>query len=182
MDNKTIKTLAVVAIVVAVGGLTMGYAALTQTLNIKTTATVQSGSTTWNISFTNPGTGTATGHAVKGTMNLTGTDVNVTGVVLKTAGDTVTYTFDVKNAGQVNAKLTTLTPKTPTVSGGTLAEGAYTYTLTYQGGNAVKVNDTLSAGETKNMVLTIKLANNATLPTADAVISGLGYTLVYTQA
>ena len=51
MESKNVKMLAIVALLVAIGGLTMGYAALTQTLNISTSATVQSQATTWDIHF-----------------------------------------------------------------------------------------------------------------------------------
>lgn len=184
MENKTVKTLAIAALVVAIGGLTMGYAALTQTLEINSSATVQSAATTWDIHFEKPDAGAATGHAVKGTIALDTTDVTVSGVVLKTNGDSVTYTFDVKNAGQVNAKLTTLTPKPATATG--LKENGYSYTLVYADTKApVAVNDTLDAGVTKKMQLTITLTvgdTNSDLPATNVDITGLGYTLVYTQA
>lgn len=187
MESKNVKILAIVALVVAIGGLTMGYAALTQTLNITTSATVQSQATTWDIHFENADEGTATGHAVKGSLSLDTTTVTLSGVVLKVQGDTVEYTFDVKNAGQVNAKISTLTPKVPTVGGNgtdqTNVENGYEYKLTYSdSGTEVKQNDTLDAGETKTLKLSVSLKADATLPSQDITISGLGYTIVYVQA
>ena len=187
MDSKTVKWLAIAALIIGVGGLTMGYAALSQTLNINTSATVQSQGTTWDVHFENQGEGTATGHAEKGSISLDTTTVTVSGVILKVAGDKVEYTFDVKNGGQVNAKISTLTPKDPVVSGSgqdkTNVQSGYEYKLTYSdSGTNVQQNDTLNAGESKTMKLTISLKSGATLPSTDITITDLGYTIVYVQA
>ena len=187
MESKNVKMLAIVALLVAIGGLTMGYAALTQTLNISTSATVQSQATTWDIHFENADTGTTTGHAVKGNLSLDTTTVTLSGVVLKVQGDKVEYTFDVKNAGQVNAKISTLTPKVSTVGGNgtdqTNVENGYEYKLTYSDSDTeVKETDTLNAGETRTLKLTVSLKADATLPNQDITISNLGYTIVYVQA
>ena len=185
MSNKTINTIAVAALIIAIGGLTMGYAAFTQTLNINTDATVQSNDSTWKIYFSNQDTGVTTGNAVKGNITLNTTDVSVSGVILKTAGDKVEYTFDVKNEGQVDATLATLTPKTPSLSGDSAdqekVESGYTYTLTYVDGGNVQQGDELNSGDTKRMKLTISLSEGVSLPTGDVTISNLGYTLVYSQ-
>ena len=185
MESKNVKMLAIVALLVAIGGLTMGYAALTQTLNISTSATVQSQATTWDIHFENADTGTTTGHAVKGNLSLDTTTVTLSGVVLKVQGDKVEYTFDVKNEGQVDATLATLTPKTPSLSGDSAdqekVESGYTYTLTYVDGGNVQQGDELNSGDTKRMKLTISLSEGVSLPTGDVTISNLGYTLVYSQ-
>ena len=185
MSNKTINTIAVAALIIAIGGLTMGYAAFTQTLNINTDATVQSNDSTWKIYFSNQDTGVATGNAVKGNITLNTTDVSVSGVILKTAGDKVEYTFDVKNEGQVDATLATLTPKTPSLSGDSndqeKVESGYTYKLTYVDGGNVQQGDELNSGDTKKMKLTISLNEGISLPAGDVTISNLGYTLVYSQ-
>ena len=191
MENKTLKTLAITALVVAVGGLTLGYAALTQSLSINTSAKVQNSATGWKILFSNPNAGSATGDAVKGSISLNANDVTVSDIVLKAPGDSVTYTFDVVNNGEIDAQLTTFTLKTPTVTGTgekkaddeALVNGKYTYSLTYtDGGQAVTQGDTLNAGETKSITLKIVFDASVTqLPTADVTIDGLGASLIYTQ-
>jgi len=191
MNSKPLKTLAIAAVIVAVGGLTLGYAALTQTLNISTEAKVQNTATSWKVKFNNPSSGTATGDAVKGTITVNDTTATLTGVVLKAPGDSVTYTFDVTNAGQIDAKLSSVTMKTPTVTGTgssasadkTLVEGNYTYALTYNDGTAISQNDALGAGATKTIKLVVTYKSSATsLPAGDVTISGLGATLTYAQA
>lgn len=189
-NNRAFKTLAIVAICIAVVGLSIGYAALSQTLNITTEATVGSQASNWNIKFVNPGEGQATGTSDVGTITLTSTDVTVSGVILKAPGDAVTYTFDVVNDGTIDAKVSTFTQKTPTVTGSGDAKTAdeelvntnYTYSVTYADGSPIKPDDTLTANETKNLKLTITYGADATsLPINDVVISGLGATLVYVQ-
>lgn len=191
MNARNFKTIAVIAICIAVVGLSVAYAALSQTLNIKTNATVQSSASSWNVKFVNPGTGTVVGTAVKGTITLTDTTVIASGIILKAPKDSVTYTFDVKNAGQVGAKLSTITPLTPSVTGTgdtaaadvTLVKANYTYTVTYADGSAIKANDTLPAGTTKSLKLVITYKDTATsLPSGNVTISNLGSTLVYVQA
>lgn len=190
MENKTIKTIAITALIVAIGGLTLGYAALNQVLNITTDAKVQSQATSWNVKFVNPDSGVATGDAVVGTISLNDSTVTVSGVVLKAPGDTVTYTFDVTNAGDIDAQLSTISMKTPTIEGTgataasdkTLVEGAYTYTITYQDGTPLNANDDLLSQDTKKIKLTISLKDTVTqLPQSDVTISNLGATLTYIQ-
>lgn len=192
MENKTVKTLAIAALVVAVGGLTLGYAALSQVLTINTEAKVQSSKTSWNVKFVANAVADpeATGDAIKGTATLTDTTVTLNDVVLKAPGDTVTYLFDVTNAGQIDAKLSSIAMKNPTVTGigetkeadETLVDGSYTYTITYADGNAIAAEDTLNAGETKNLKLVVTLkADTVNLPANDVTISGLGATLTYVQ-
>lgn len=192
MENKTVKTLAIAALVVAVGGLTLGYAALSQVLNINTTAKVQSLKSSWNVKFVanTKADPEATGNAAAGTATLTDTTVTLNDVKLVAPGDTVTYLFDVTNAGEIDAKLSSISMKNPTVTGTgdakeadeTLVEGAYTYTITYADGSAIAAEDTLDHGTTKNLKLVVTLkADTTNLPAEDVTISGLGATLTYVQ-
>ena len=185
--ENNFKILIIMAIVIAIVAVTLGYAGLSQVLNITTSGTVQSQATSWNVKFTNAGAGSVTGSATKGSISLNNTTVTVTGVVLKAPGDTVTWTWDVTNAGQVPAKVSTFTNLTPTVSGAsadvTTVNSNYTYAITYSDGVAPKANDALAAGATKSMKLVITYKSTATtLPSANVTISNLGATLTYVQA
>ena len=186
--NVSMKNLSLAAIVIAVCSLTLGYAALTQTLNINMGATVQSGQTTWNIYFASSGKNpVVTGLAQAGSMSLTNTTVTVSDVLLKVGGDSVTYTFKVKNDGEIDAAVVYMAPTMPTFSGGTEAEqtamsNAYIYKLEYTDGTEVKLNDTLKAKEERGMQLTLALKDNTELPSSDITISNLGYTLTYVEA
>ena len=91
LRNVSMKNLSLAAIVIAVCNLTLGYTALTQTLNINMGATVQSGQTTWNIYFESSGTSpVTTGLAQAGNISLTNTTVTISNSLLKVGGDSVT--------------------------------------------------------------------------------------------
>jgi len=181
------KALSLAAVILAVCSLTLGYAALTQTLNINVGGTVQSGTTTWNIHFENNGkSATKVGNAVLGTMDLKQTTITLSGVTLKTAGDSVTYSFNVVNDGELDAMISVLTPTEVTVTGGTTTEQnalkqAVEYTLKYADGTEVGLNDSLLASEEKEMLLTISLKAGTTLPSSNVSISNIGYTITYVQ-
>lgn len=170
------------------------YAAFTQNLTINGKATVKKSS--WSIKFSNLGTVQKTGSAAQvtaPTINTNDTKISEYSVSLTKPGDSITYTFDVVNDGDYDAKLSTITIPTPTctkTTNGTDADATnvcsnLTYSLTYDDGTALAVNDTLNAGATKSMKLTLTYNSNASaaqLPTADVSISNLGITLTYTQA
>jgi len=99
--ERKIKSLSLIALVVAVLGLTVAFASLSQTLTINGTAKVDSAK--WDIHFENLSFGTVTGDAtiiteptIKDSSN--GKKSTVIGdydVTLTSPGDSVTYTFDV---------------------------------------------------------------------------------------
>ena len=189
--ERKVRTLSLIALIVAVLGLTVAFAALSQTLTINGTASVDAA--TWDIHFANLSDATLTGDAsvttapiIKGDNNTTIGDYDVT---ITKPGDSVVYTFDVVNAGTVDANLGELTKNVkPTCSSnsGVAADEAIvcdglTYSLTYtDSGNTVAQNDTLDKGATKNMTLTLEYESDL-LPSDDVTISGLDITLKYVQ-
>jgi hypothetical protein len=89
--DRGFRVLAIVAICIALVGLTIGYAALQTTLTINTKATVKAA--TWNVKFQNLGTPTLTGEAaVVNAATLTDTVVTID-VSLKKPSDQVVYTL-----------------------------------------------------------------------------------------
>ena len=106
------KVIAVVALLVAVAGLTIGYAAYSSTLTINGTATVDPAN--WNVKFAYTSgdslTAETTGNATQTTApTLTDTAVSGFNVVLNAPGDSITYKFSVKNTGTLDATLGTYT-------------------------------------------------------------------------
>ena len=92
--------------------------------------------------------------------------------------------------GSLNAKLTAYTFATPTITGtGTnaaadaqIVEDNLIYTLTYSDGTAIGVNDTLNAGESKTLKLTVAYDSAAdALPEAEVDITGMDVTFTYSQ-
>lgn len=193
MENKSFKILAIVALCVAVAGLSVAYAALSQSLNINASAKAGASSSNWNINFKN-GQCSKTGGAIVGNITTTGTSVTVTESTFTAPGDTVTCTFDVVNDGTIDAKVSSITipavtALTYTGSGAaketdeTLVKGNMEYSVTYSDNSPIQTNDTLTAKETKNLKLTLKYKDEAVaLPVADVSITNINATLVYEQA
>ncbi len=192
--ERQTKILALIAIVIAIGGLSIGFAAFSTTLNINGAAQVEASS--WEIIFENLSAETVTGTATElaaptiatGSTTISGFDASLT-----TPGDTIVYNFDVTNNGTFDAEIGTLTVAAPTCTGtGATATtdaanvcGNLTYTLTYTDGTAVAVNDTLDAGQTRGMKITLTYAADTTaaeLPAALVEVTTLDASIIYNQA
>ena len=199
-NGREMKILVVAALIISIVAIGIGFAAFSQNLTINGNASVQTSS--WKVKFIELGSATLTGTAAEVTKpTLSDTTIGTYNATFKTPGDSISYKIKVSNTGSYNAKITTATISVPTCtgkSGESTAEAdagkvcdKLTYTLVYDtddtksAGQAVQVGDTLDAGETRPMVLTLKYTEftDATLlPAADVSISNLGVTLVYSQA
>ena len=104
--ERRIRKLTVVALVVAVLGLTVAFAALSQTLTINGTASVDSAS--WDIHFANlTGPDIEGGAEAQGSPTLNATTISGLNMSVTKPGDSVTYYFDIVNAGTIDAVLNT---------------------------------------------------------------------------
>ena len=113
------KIIAVIALVVAVAGLSVGFAAFSSTLNIGSTTQAQIDTNLWNVGFADTngdmaGLTTATpvaGSNSNGSINMLKYTLSQgTAATLSTrSGSSVTYNFKIKNAGQINAVLNSIT-------------------------------------------------------------------------
>ncbi|MBP3635260.1 MAG: hypothetical protein J6J17_02210 [Bacilli bacterium] len=206
MSNK-IRNVVLIILAIALIGMTIVYAALSQTLNITSTAKVKA--STWDIHFANLSEATKVGGAnVTTPPTLASTTISGLDVSLVKPGDSVSYTFDVVNNGSIDANLGTYTINTKgngitctDSSGSTTSSNATNvcnnliFTLTYNtattaaqtgtaisAGTAVAKNQKLKAGQTVKLKLTVTFNSAATsVPTSDVTISGLNSTLVYDQ-
>ena len=150
--NGNGKIVAVVALVVAVVGLSLGFAAYSTSLRISTTADVKpANDNNWNVGFSTNGTtiedvttaGTKAGvNATTATPALSGGSIDVTkytiaqtsgqNAVLKTeAGSYVTYTLDILNKGTIPAYLDAIdfSNVTMTCTNGAAPSGSADWTL-----------------------------------------------------
>ena len=101
--NRKIKILSLVALIVAVLGLGVAFAALSSKLTINGSAKAQAGS--WNIHFAktlNMPTQT-TGNASFTEPTLSDTSILGFKATVTKPGDSVTYYFDIVNSGTVDA-------------------------------------------------------------------------------
>ena len=108
MKDRSFKIVAVVALVMALSGLVVAYAAYSTTLKVSGTVTAKSSKQSWNVQFQNLSAGTKTGLAsIKTAPTLSATQVSGFEIEFFAPGDSIEYTWDVTNAGKLDAKLTT---------------------------------------------------------------------------
>ncbi len=192
--ERNLKILVIAAITIAIGGLSIGFAAFSRTLTI-TGAEATVNSSSWDVHFENlvpstTGTATTTGGSITPTNSTSITGIDMT---LTSPGDSVTYTFDVVNGGDFDAIATTLNIDTPTcVGSGVNATVDATnvcnnleYTLTYADGSDILTTPSLTTAEgTKSMKLTLTYSNAITadqLPASAVTVSDLNASILYSQ-
>ena len=192
MNNK-IQNIVLGILAVGLIGLTVAYATLSQNLTINGTAKVAAA--TWDVHFETMSAGTATGYATiptSGKLAISGTTISGNIGTLKAPGDTITYTFNVKNAGSINAKISSITaPKltcTPANTGGsqTVANNVcanLTYTIEYtsESPKTIAVGNTLTSGASKNITLKIVNSSDATLASEDITVTASPMIINYVQ-
>ena len=192
MNNK-IQNIVLGVLTVGLIGITVAYASLSQNLTINGTAKVAAA--TWDVHFEGMNAGTATGYATiptTGKLAASGTSVSGNIGTLKAPGDTITYTFNVKNAGSINAKISSITAPNltcaPATSGGsqTVANNVcanLTYTIEYtsESPKTIAVGNTLTAGASKNITLKIVNSSNATLASEDIAVTASPMIINYVQ-
>ena len=182
----------VLALLVGIVAVSISYAAFTQSLNINGVANVQA--TSWSVHFANLTNAVTSGtahEATSPTIKSGQTSIGDYSVDFYTPGDSITYTFDVVNEGDYDAKISVLTKGTPTCNGTDATSNTNVcanleYTLKYTtNGETVSQNDPLRKGQTKNMTLVLKYKTTIgqnELPTAEVTVSNLGITIQYSQA
>ena len=179
--ERRTKALVIVVLLIVVAGLTVAFAALSTTLNINGTSYLDAAK--WGIRFENlssptrVGKATTTGTAkIEETKSAEITDMNVS---LSIPGDKVTYTVDLVNKGTINAKIDNI-EKTVLTSE---QQRYLTFKVTDKDGREVSEGDILSAGETRNLTITIEFIKDLTkenLPKQTSTIS-LSYKLNFVQ-
>ena len=179
--ERSVKLLIISILFMLIAGLTVAFAALSTTLNINGTAYLDAAK--WGIKFENLSEPVKVGNAsVVGTSKIEETkSAEITGinVNLSTPGDKVTYTVDLVNEGTINAKIDKI-EKTQLTSE---QQRYLTFKVADQNGKEVSEGDILSAGETRNLTITIEFIKDLTkedLPKQTSTIS-LSYKLNFVQ-
>ena len=187
--TRQIKIISLCALLAAVLGLTVAFAALSQTLTINGSAAVDAAS--WDIHFekTSGKETEVKGAATFTEPTLSGTTIENFSATLTKPGDSVTYYFDIVNKGTIDAVI--LSYNFPTAMEeclhkslssnpecepfdlvkndevDTYDKGKYLQLFDYNiyyvdGGKKLAREDTLNAGETKHMKLVIEYKDTAT--------------------
>lgn len=181
------------SLAVAVVGLSVAYAALSQTLNI-TLATVTQSPQQWKVAFvTGTVTPTAGGTSATGrtcgNATVTESQVSIESLSLSKPDDSCTYALTIKNTGTIAAKLNTIVVNEPssvscTKSGASMVCGNITYSLVtnVSNGTLLTTGGTLAASTgTLNVWLVAKYTGTNVNSTA-ITHSNPNFVLTYVQA
>ena len=162
--DRSTKVIAIVALLVGVVGLTLGFAAFSTSLQINTQADVEVSTGNWNVGFSTNGTtpitygntstvtGTNQSNQTSGSIDVTKYTISQTSgsnaVLTTTSGSEVTYNLYIANAGTLTAYSDSLTfPNTlvtcAPVSGNnsSVIEGTANAGTTETGGNSTTISD-----------------------------------------
>lgn len=207
--ERKIKVLSIVALIIAVLGLTVAFAALSQTLTINGTSKVEKnddgqGNKRWEVRFYGVSSDGSidesattvkpviTGDATAVDATLSDTTISIIktggdGVVLKKPGDKVVYSFYVKNNGSIDAKLGTVSKNLGCQTNNEndkvfCNNNEILATLAYDDGNSINEEDELEHTGSRKINLTFEFSNEATsLPTDDITLFNAPIVLTYVQ-
>jgi hypothetical protein len=174
------KLIAVIALVLAVAGLSIGFAAFSSTLNITTNSNVSVSGDNWDVGFSPNGStmaakttaeaSTITGSGVTnaGTMKLMKYTLypDTAATISTTANEAVTYSFYIKNAGNIDAVLDSISFGSLTCAYNTSASDR---TIDQDASNVGATQSATSNG-------TISNADCATMFNVKLTIDGTDYT------
>lgn len=189
MSSK-VQNIVLGALFICLITLTIIYARLTQRLDIKADNSLKSAK--WNIHFENLNS-SVIGKAKLSSNNqlaIMNDSTTISGSVgdLYLPGDTIIYTFDIVNSGNLPGILgfdpTIGTPECSSLdidSSKNVCDNVE-YTLTYADGTLIKAGDYLDSGEKKAAKLTLSLKETMFLvPSKDVSITNIAATLFYNQ-
>lgn len=188
-NNLRIKNILLLILTCGFVGMTVAYATFTSQLLIRDNeARVKS--ETWDIHFENgQPTRTIGGTVVRQEPTLTATLISGLRVDFSTQGDGAVYDFYIKNAGTINAVLSSITKGTPVCTSANPADANYVcenieYKLVYtETGEEVAIGNKLDAGESVkvSLIVNYKTNNNPTTLTSDVVVRGFDAVFNYVQ-
>ena len=182
MANKTKKEvtkkfnvkgfLAVVILFLGTFGLFLSFAQLAYSVQNRTDTVASRTDAKWDIAINNVSKAELKGEA-KNVNDPTSNNLGLTGfeATVRKPGDSVKYTFDINNAGSIEAKIAEFTKGKPTCKAAsdgldsrtdevkeadsTLVCGSLEYSVTYEDGKEVAANDVIAAGSKKTVVMTV---------------------------
>lgn len=189
--ERKLKLMVTIALIVSVLALSVAYAAYSATLLISGTVIAKKTSDTWNVHFEAPDGETTLiptlgGNAkVTSKASLTETSISNFEVTFYAPGDSITYNFDVKNTGSVDATLNKITmgSLTCSVSGQSDSNSEavqlcqnLSMTITKLNGENVLVGDKISVGNSQRYILTITWNKNDTFSYSNDIRINVGET------
>lgn len=187
--KRTSKIIAIVAIIIALLGLSFSFAAFSTNLSIDGAGKMSGRN--WDIHFENLSSANLVGaveELQKPVINGNTTSISTFRVRFNESKDSISYIFDIVNDGEIDAKLTTLSIPEPTCTGigdskendENLVCNNLRYNLTYMNNDSLRIGDILKKNSSVKVKLTLSYEGNE-LPFQEVNISNLGITLIYSQ-
>lgn len=186
-NKKVLQIVSIIALFLAVVGISVGFALMSTSLEIIGTAKVTPAE--WKILFTNATYSDNNTDAYEGkTPSLQDTSFSNYEVVLTKPGDHGTYTITVENQGDIDAKISevvlgeTLTYSAQSQADEDIVRANVSYSITWSDGTAIQTGDTLAAGASKNIIVDVLYDSDADeIPQNEVGISGRTLTILYVQ-
>ena len=177
-NNKGLRTMAIAALLLAVVGISVAFAALSQTLQINTEGTLIGG--TWDIKWT-AASGAKNLSLVNvevGNATVPAVNLEISGIKLEKPGDKVEWTIKAENLGTIDAILSSFNNVynvqivTDPEEESSIKAADILVTLTKKNGSAISVGDTLAHGSYQEYLLTVEFDNSVTyIPSHDVEIT-----------
>lgn len=176
--KKSNKKYVVIAILLLIIGISIGYTALSATLNISGTTTIEKAS--WDIHFENLTIKDGSVNAIKNAV-IDGKKTSIDySIELTKPGDFYEFSVDIKNAGTIPAKVAAL----PILSGLEESQKNYiNYEIKYSDNTEIKKDDYLDTEATKTIKVRVEYKNDLAateLPTESQEIN-LTFAMNYIQ-
>lgn len=183
MYNENRKTIILIILGIVIVSMSIAFAALATTLNIG--GTVNSPSANWDIHFINfsvasPDT-TTSGETNTGeikSVTTSSTSIDSLKAELKKPGDSIVYTFDIKNFGNIRAQLTSATNNI-TCSNNNCSHATYSVVCLDSSHNVFQTNQNLEPNAVLNCTLTLKFKDNASI--SDDVSANISANWTFSQ-
>lgn len=178
-DKKVKKYIGIIALVVVLMGITIGFALLSTTLSINGVSRVEASE--WNVHFDNlvPNNNSVTPDVA---AYITDDDLNINyTVTLDKPGDFYEFTVDVVNEGTIDAKLNAL----PSISGISAEQEEYVNcTITHTDGSEILVGESINVGGSENFTVRLEFDDSITddsqLPKTDQTLQ-IDIEMIYGQ-
>ena len=187
MNNikKEYKDILIAVLIVGIISMTIVYANFTRRLQIVNLAKVSN--TNWDIHFENlqkvpVSSDNAAEVITEPSISEGKTIISGLNVKFTKPGDYVTYTFDIVNKGDLDAKLYSYVKSTPTCVPSNSICDSVIFDLKYTNGNPIQISDTLKIDERRNVTMTIGLRNSIpVMPKGEIEINNLNAVFDYVQ-
>lgn len=179
MGNNAFRPIYFIVFIVMLIVLTMAYASLAVNLGIKVNGAKKVDALNWNIQFENIQKDEDSVTAIKEAKideSKTGIEYEI---ALNTLGDFYSFSVDIANTGTMDAKIYDIIEKTITDEQRNYIE----YYVRYTNGDEIKKDDTLDAGEKKNVTVMVRFRED--LEKEDLPVNStdldLSYKIVYIE-